>query len=117
MSGASDVDAYLAGLDPAVRAALEALRAIIREEAPDATEAISYGMPAFKLHGSLVGYAAFQRHCSFFPMSSSAIDAHAAELQDFKTSKGTIQFVLDHPIPEDIVRAIVRARVAENLSR
>src|SRR4051794_10368075 len=97
MSGTEDVDAYLSELDPPVRAALEALRSLIREEAPDAEEAISYGMPAFKLNGSLVGYAAFKHHCSFFPMNSHATEAHAAELEGFKTSKGTIQFQLGRP--------------------
>jgi uncharacterized protein YdhG (YjbR/CyaY superfamily) len=112
---ASDVEAYLERIElPGFRRALEALRAVIRREAPDAEEVISYGQPTFKQDGHLVAYAAFKRHLSFFPMSSTLIAEHAEALRPFKTSPGTVQFAPDRPIPDDIVAAMVRARLVEN---
>lgn len=113
---AATVDEYLAQLDWAEgRVALERLRAIVREEAPDAEECISYGMPGYKKNGYLLGFAAFKNHCSFFP-GGTAQD-FADELTGFKTSKGTIQFSPESPIPEPLVRRIIRARVAASLSK
>ncbi len=110
-----DVEAYLERIEtPQFRRALEELRAQIRAVVPDADEVISYGQPTFKQDGHLVAYAAFKRHLSFFPMSSSAIDEHAEALKDYKTSKGTVQFLTERPIPPDVVEAIVRRRVADN---
>ena len=113
---ASSVDEYLAQLDWAEgRAALERLRTIVREEAPDAEECISYGMPGYKQNGYLLGFAAFKNHCSFFP-GGTAQD-FADELTGFKISKGTIQFLPESPIPEPLVRRIIRARVEANLAK
>lgn len=110
----SAVDDHLGALPPDQRAALERLRATIRDAAPDATEAISYGMPTFKQDGhGLVGYAAFQAHCSLFPMSATVIPALADALEGFTTSKGTIRFTPDRPLPDALVRRIVAARLAE----
>jgi uncharacterized protein YdhG (YjbR/CyaY superfamily) len=110
-----EVEAYLDRVEfPAFRRALEALRALIRREAPDAEEVISYGQPTFKQDGHLVAYAAFKKHLSFFPMSSTIIAEHAAVLKDYKTSAGTVQFTPDKPIPDEIVVAMVRARLAQN---
>ena len=89
---------------------------LFRSAPAEATEAIAYGMPAFKYKGSLVGYAAFAEHCSFFPMSGTLVADFARELQAYKTSKGTIQFALDKPLPAALVKKIVRARVAQNES-
>jgi len=114
---AGSVDAYLAAVPEPARSALIDLRRVIREAAPEAEEVISYGMPVFKHHGHLVGIAAFKNHCSFFPMSGSQIEAHRNELKTFYTSKGTIRFTPDHPLPADLVRRIVLARVAENERR
>ncbi|MEQ1821102.1 MAG: DUF1801 domain-containing protein [Fimbriimonadaceae bacterium] len=109
-------DAYLAELDwREARESLARLRAIILEEAPDATECISYGMPGFKLNGYLCGFAAFKNHCSFFP-GAIALDFEN-ELKGFKLSKGTIQFHPDKPIPEEILRAIVRKCVARRMTK
>ena len=113
---AKDVDSYLAAVPPEARAALERLRKIIRAAAPQATEAISYGMPAYKYHGALVYFAAFKNHCSFFPGTSS-LAAYRHELERYETSKGTIHFTPDHPLPAALVRRIVRARVKENEAR
>ena len=113
---AKTVDEYLAQVDWAEgRAALERLRVIVLEEAPDAEECISYGMPGYKLNGYLLGFAAFKNHCSIFP-GGTAQD-FADELTGFKTSKGTIQFSPDSPIPEPLVRRIIRARVEANLAK
>ena len=114
---APDVDTYLERIEqPAFRAALMSLRAVIRSAAPDADEVISYGQPTFKQHGHLVADAAFKRHLSFFPMSSSIIAEHASALAGFRTSAGTIQFSPETPIPAAIVTAIVQARLRENLA-
>ena len=114
----SDVDDHLAALPPDQRAALEHVRATIRAAAPAATEAISYGMPAFKQDGrGLVGYAAFKAHCSLFPMSSAVIADLAGELEGYATSKGTIRFTPGKPLPDALITRIVRARLAELAAR
>lgn len=116
MEQSSLVNAYLENVDREdFRKALQRLREVIREEAPEAEEVISYGMPGYKYKGYLVGFAAFKGHCSFFP-GGTALD-FADRLKDFKISKGTIQFSPDHPIPEPLVREIVRARVAQNVAK
>ena len=108
------VDEYLAGVPDEARAALEQLRATIRKTAPTATEGFSYGMPAFRLHGrSLVAYGAMKKHCSFFPMSAELIETHRKELEPYETSKGTIRFSPDSPLPTALVRKLVQARIAE----
>jgi uncharacterized protein YdhG (YjbR/CyaY superfamily) len=112
--GPADVDAYLAALPAADRAALQKLRRAIGAAAPRAEEGFSYGLPAFRLGGRpLVCYGAAKTHCSFFPMSPAVIEAHAADLKGWETSKGTIRFAPDRPLPIPLVRRIVRARIAE----
>ena len=108
------IDATLAALPPDQRSALQRLRETIATAAPDAVEAISYGAPAFRYRGRpLVSYAAAKAHCSLFPMSPPVIEAHRAELDGFDTAKGTIRFSPDRPIPAELVRTIVRERMAE----
>jgi len=110
----AQIEAFLAALPPGQHGALQGLRETIAAAAPEATETISYGMPAFRYHGKvLVYYAAFKAHCSFFPASGASIARHAAELEGFVTSKGTLQFTPGHPIPADLVRRMVRDRMAE----
>lgn len=112
------IDHYLAGVSPDKRAALEKLRRTIKAAAPKAEECISYQIPAFRLDGRLlVGFCAAAKHCSFFPMSSSIIAAHIAELKDYDTSKGTIRFQPDKPLSAAFVRKIVKGRIAENRAR
>ena len=116
MERSPEVDAYLSQVEREdFRKALEHLRELIFAEAPDANECISYGMPGYKHHGYLVGFAAFKGHCSFFP-GGTALN-YADRLEAFKISKGTIQFTPDNLIPEDLVREIVRTRVAQNVAR
>lgn len=108
------IDAYLAAVPEPFRAVLGHLREIIREEAPDAVETIGYGIPTFKLDGNLVHFAAFKNHMSFFPGSTAHNETLKADLAGYKLAKGTIQFTADKPLPDDLVRRIVRLRIAEN---
>lgn len=112
---AKDVEHWLSRLDAKQRAALEKLRAQIRAAAPGAEELISYGQPTFKLHGHLVAFGAFKNHLSFFPMNSVVIARYVEDLDGYETSKGTIQFTPEKPIPAAIVRKIVKERIAQNL--
>jgi uncharacterized protein YdhG (YjbR/CyaY superfamily) len=113
VEGSGAVDRYLAGLPADRRAALERLRASIARLVPEATEGISYGMPAFKLRGHpLVGYANAKHHCALYGMSAG-LEPFASRLTAFSTSKGTIRFTPDAPIPDDVVEDLVRFRVGE----
>lgn len=108
---------YLAALSDDKRAALENLRRTIREAAPNAEECISYQLPAFRLDGKLlVSYGATTKHCAFYLMSSTTVEAHKEALKNYDTSKGTIRFQADNPLPRDLVRKLVEARIAENAS-
>jgi uncharacterized protein YdhG (YjbR/CyaY superfamily) len=114
MEKPSGVEEYLAALPDAERGALERLRETIRSAAPMATEKISYGMPAFHHRGNLVYYGAFKDHCSLFPGSKKVLADHADELAGYETTKGTIHFTVDEPLPAALVRKIVKERIAEN---
>ena len=112
------IDDYLAGLNADKRAALERLRKVIRAAAPKAEECISYGLPAFRLNGRpLVALGAAANHCAFYPMSGSMVEAFKRELKAYDTSKGTIRFQTDKPLPNALVRKLVRARIAANKQR
>ena len=109
------IDEYLEGVNPDQRAALEALRRTIHEAAPGAEEAISYGLPAFKLNGKAVaGFGAMSNHCAYYPFSGSIVEALQADLRDYETSKGAIRFQPDHPLPPALVKKLVQARIEEN---
>ncbi|HVS18496.1 MAG TPA: DUF1801 domain-containing protein [Planctomycetota bacterium] len=112
--GPAAVEAYLARQSPSVRAALERLRRQIRDAAPQATEAISYRMPTFRLHGGLVAFAAQANHCSLYLMSVSAAAAHAGDLVGLDASGATVRFRPEHPLPAALVKRLVRTRVREN---
>ncbi len=112
---ATSVEEYLQAVaSQEMREALKKLRAIILEELPQAKEVIAYGIPCYKQNGYVAGYAAFKNHCSFFPGHTVADFAEA--LQGFKVSKGTVQFKPSQPIPDDLVRAMLRHRADENSS-
>jgi uncharacterized protein YdhG (YjbR/CyaY superfamily) len=112
------IDEYLAALSADKRAALEKLRKTIKAAAPKAEECISYGLAAFRLDGRpLVAFGAGANHCAFYPMSGSTLLAHKDELKDYDTSKGTIRFQPDQPLPVALVRKLVKARIAENEGR
>ena len=109
-----DVDAFLAALPPDMRAALANLRRAIRAAAPGAEESINYGVPAFKYRGRpLVSYGAAKNHCSFYVQSPAVMEAHRDELAPYDTSKGTVRFAPDAPLPDALVAKLVRARMAE----
>jgi uncharacterized protein YdhG (YjbR/CyaY superfamily) len=118
MAGPTSVEDYLAALPEEQRAALEKLRKTIRAAAPEATETISYQMPAFKDQGRfLVSYAAFKNHCSLFPASNAVMEALGEELKPYFSGKGTLRFTADKPIPAALVKKIVKARIEENAAR
>jgi uncharacterized protein YdhG (YjbR/CyaY superfamily) len=112
---ATTVEEYLENTPEPARSSLKHVRAVIRSVVPaETTEVISYGMPMFKFNGMVVGYAAFKKHCSLFPTGSGVLDRFEKELKGYRTSKGTIQFPLDRPLADALVKKIVRARVKEN---
>ena len=109
-----DHDEYLARLPEETRAVLQDLRKSILNVVPEAVETISYRMPAFKYRGRPVAaYAAHTNHCSFHPMSGDVVDALRDELSGYETSKGTVHFTVDKPLPAPLVKKLVTARIAE----
>jgi uncharacterized protein YdhG (YjbR/CyaY superfamily) len=115
MTGPRNVEGYLAALPGDARRALERLRETIRSAVPEATETISYKMPAVKHQGRyVVWYAAFKDHCSLFPASARVLEAHGEELKAYVSGKGTLRFSLDKPIPAALVKKVVKTRLEEN---
>ena len=112
-TGVSSIDAYIAAFPGAVQAQLQALRSAIRAAAPEAEEAISYGMPTFRLKGNLVHFAAFTHHIGFYP-TPSGIAAFQDALSGYRAAKGSVQFPVDQPLPLELIADIVRFRAAEN---
>ena len=112
----TNIDEYIAGFPREIQEILQKIRATVHEAAPEAEETISYQMPAFRLGGVLVYFAAFKDHIGFFP-TSNGVAHFEKELTKYKTSKGTIQFPLDEPIPLGLIKKITRFRVKENLAK
>jgi uncharacterized protein YdhG (YjbR/CyaY superfamily) len=113
-----NIDEYIYSQTDEVKLILEKIRQIIQSVAPDALEIISYGMPAFKAHGRmLVYFAGFKNHCSLFPANAGLIEEMKDELKNYKTSKGTIQFELNKPLPIALIKKIVKIRAKENLEK
>ncbi len=116
-STASSIDEYIAEFPPETQEVLEALRALIKATAPGATETISYAIPTFDLNGKhLVHFAGYAKHIGFYP-GASGIEAFQEELRPYKSAKGSVQFPLGQPIPTDLIRRIVKFRVAEHTSK
>ncbi len=114
MAKYANVDEYMAGLPDDRRAVMEQLRGTIRAAAPNATEAIAYNMPAFRLDGRfLVSYEAYKRHYSLFAWSDEMLEELGASLQPYAVGRGTIRFPADEPIPLELVERIVRIRLRE----
>ena len=113
----STIDEYIATFPQNVQDILEEVRKAIRDAAPNAQETISYGIPTFKLNGNLVHFGAFKTHIGFYPGGISAMEAFKEELSHFKQGKGSVQFLLDKPIPLRLVKKIVKFRVEQNDNR
>lgn len=111
----NSIDQYIATFPESVQQLLQQIRATIQQAAPDATEAISYAMPTFKLNGNLVHFAGYKNHIGFYP-TPSGIEPFKDELVNYKCSKGAIQFPIDEPLPIKLIRKIVLHRVQINKS-
>jgi uncharacterized protein YdhG (YjbR/CyaY superfamily) len=110
---ADEVDAYLAALDEPKRNTLEALRRSIRAVVPDAEECISYGMPAFRVGGKVVaGFAAFKNHLAYLPHSGAVLTSLDDRLDGYEFTSGSLHFPIDEPLPDDLVRSLVEAKLA-----
>jgi len=107
------VEAYIASFPAPVQQRLKQIRAIIRKAATDATEKISYQMPAFMLNGSLLYYAAYEHHIGLYNASSAVHELKGA-LLNYETGKGTLRFPLEEPLPVELIQAVAAFRVAEN---
>jgi uncharacterized protein YdhG (YjbR/CyaY superfamily) len=107
------IDEYISGFPKETGKKLQQLRTVIKKLAPEATEVISYGMPAFKLKGMLVWFAAHTKHIGLYPRAS-AIAAFQKELSGYKNAKGSVQFPLDKPLPVELIKRIIQFRIAEN---
>lgn len=116
MASYTSIDEYIATFPEEIQATLQELRALIHSLAPEATEAIRYGIPTFILGENLVHFAAYKRHIGFYP-TPGGMEAFQAELARYRTGKGTLQFPLGEPLPLDLIRRVVEYRVAENLIR
>ena len=109
-----EIDTYLAELDEPKRSTLEALRRSILAVIPDAEEGISYGLPAFRVQGKAVaGFAAHAAHLGYMPHSGSVVASLGDVLAGYETTKGSVKFPVDQPLPDDVVEALVRARLDE----
>jgi len=109
------IDEYIASFPPEAQQKMHELRALIRKEAPEAGEKISWRMPTFTLNGNLIHFAAFKKHIGFYP-GASGIEAFTSEFTGFHYSKGAVQLPMDKPLPIDLITRIVQYRVAENKS-
>jgi len=109
-----EVDRYLEALEEPKRGTLEALRRSILEVVPEAEQGMSYGMPAFKVEGkTAAGFAAFKHHLSYLPHSGSVLATLADDVAAYETSKGSLRFPVDKPLPKQLVEKLVRARMRE----
>jgi uncharacterized protein YdhG (YjbR/CyaY superfamily) len=111
-----NIDEYITGFPDEVQKTLQQIRSVIKEAAPEAQEVISYSMPALKLNGILVWFAAYSKHIGFYPHSTGIV-AFKKDISSYKSSKGAIQFPLDKPMPFDLITEIVKFRVEENLQQ
>ena len=111
---AEEIDDYLSGLDEPKRSTLDALRRTILEIVPDAEQVISYKVPAFRANGRIVaGFAAFKNHLSYLPFSGSVLPRFEAELEGYTTTKSSLHFPVDRPLPKALVKKLIAARLAE----
>lgn len=116
MEKPTTIDEYIATFPADVQDILQKVRETIKTAAPQATEAISYGMPTFKLEGNLVHFGAFKTHLGFYPIPSG-LEQFQEELAPYKGGKGSVQFPFDQPMPYALITKIVQFRVTENLTK
>ena len=110
------IDGYIASFPPDIQLILQKIRKTVHEAAPQATEAIAYQMPTFRLNGNLVHFAAFKHHIGFYP-TPSGTEKFDKKIAPYKHSKGAVQFPLDQPIPYSLITEIVKFRVKDNLAK
>jgi uncharacterized protein YdhG (YjbR/CyaY superfamily) len=110
------IDEYIGTFSKDIQSKLESIRKAVKEEAPDAEEVMSYGMPAFKQNRVLVYFAAHKKHIGFYP-TASGINAFRAELSQYKQSKGAVQFPIDEPVPIELVKKMVKFRLKEDMAK
>jgi uncharacterized protein YdhG (YjbR/CyaY superfamily) len=111
---AQEIDAYLEGLDEPKRSTLQRLRETILETVPDAEQCISYGLPAFRLHGEVVaGFAAFKNHLSYLPHSDSVLPKLGDEIAGYASTKGSLHFPIDRPLPKPLVEKLIATRLRQ----
>jgi uncharacterized protein YdhG (YjbR/CyaY superfamily) len=111
---AHEIDAYLQGLDEPKRSTLQQLRQTILEIVPDAEECISYGLPAFRVHGKVIaGFAAFKNHLSYLPHSGSVLPELADELAGYQGTRGSLHFPVDQPLPSALVEKLIATRLRQ----
>ncbi|MFM9984774.1 MAG: iron chaperone [Flavobacteriales bacterium] len=113
---ANEVDKYIAGFPEEVQLKLDEIRSIIRKNAPDAFEKMSYGIPTFDLNGNLVHFAGYKHHVGFYP-GANGIEAFKDEFEKYKWAKGSVQFPLDKKLPVTLITRIVKYRVKQNLEK
>ncbi len=112
--GADEVDQYLAGVAEPHRSLLAALRSTIEHLLPGANESIAYGLPCFTINGTgVAGFGSYAKHCTYVPMSGSITTELAADLEGFSTSKGAVRFSVSQPLPAELVRKLIEARLRE----
>jgi uncharacterized protein YdhG (YjbR/CyaY superfamily) len=117
-STAKTIDEYIAEFPPDTQKVLEAVRAVIREAAPEATERISYAIPTFDLNGRrLIYFAGFAKHIGLYPVTADVAEAFEQELKPYKRGKGSVQFPLDRPVPLDLIRRIVEFKMAQRAGK
>lgn len=116
MKNVKTIDEYISLYPEKVQHILKKIRTVVNQAAPQATEAISYGLPTLKFHGNLVHYGAYEHHIGFYP-APSGIEAFKKELAQYQRGKGTLQFPLDGPIPYDLIERVVKFRVQQNLEK
>lgn len=112
----ANIDQYIAAFPENIRGLLEQMRATIKKAAPEAEEAMKYGIPTFILNGNLVHFGGFKHHIGFYP-APSGIEAFQQELSVYKGAKGSIQFPIDQPLPLELITRIVQYRVQKNLEK
>lgn len=116
MNKSGSIDEFISGYPKATQDILQELRDKIQKAAPEAQEKIAYGIPTFTFHGNLVHFSAYEKHIGFYP-GSGPIKDFARELKPYKTSKGTVQFPIDKPLPMPLITQIVKAAVKRNLAK